>query len=388
MCPDREKDVLNLWFNNIEGLGAARRRYLREIFGDIRNIYDATETQLRQLVQDDKTVQMLLKSQDLSVSEKYLEELTKREIKIVYPGHPYYPDRLMHIYDAPDILYVKGILRREEHIYNRSIGIVGSRNPDVYGREMASMFARKLAEKGCIVVSGMARGIDSAVHRGALEAGGYTVAVLGCGINVTYPPENAELYHEICHHGAVISEHGLNVRPAPGLFPIRNRIISGLSDGILVVEARKKSGSLITADCALEQGRQVYAVPGRAYDLNSEGTNNLIKQGALCVTDPEEILQDLNGDMRSDSDEETGRKPEEIIGISDEYRENDNDVIKNSLAPAEKMVYSCLSLEPMYIDDIIGASGIGITGAISTLYSLEEKGIIKQPIRGYYIITV
>ena len=197
------------------------------------------------------------------------------------------------MFDPPDILYVKGILSKKLNIYNMNIGVVGARNASVYGRELASFFGRELAKEGINIISGLALGIDGMSHRGALYAGGYTVGVLGCGIDVIYPRENAELFFEMYKNGAVISEYGPGVIPNPGFFPIRNRIISGLSDGLLVVEARKKSGSLITADLALEQGKQVYAIPGRITDKSSECTNNLIRQGAMCVVSPKEIIEDL-----------------------------------------------------------------------------------------------
>lgn len=385
MCIDRKSILLNLWFCNIEGVGVKTRRKLREEFGELKDIFCASEKELLPVLQDVNIVNRILESRDMEKLEKHLCELESRNIQVLYPGHPDYPERLCHIYDPPDILYIKGIIRPQSHIHNRSIGIVGARKPDIYGREMAGMFARKLAAYGCTIVSGLARGIDSAAHRGALEAGGHTIAVLGCGINVTYPPENAELYHEIEKNGAIISEYGLGISPHPGFFPMRNRIISGLSDGVLVVEAKEKSGSLITADSALEQGRQVYALPGRAYDQNSVGTNNLIKQGAICVTEPEEILKDMNiGEWNHNMDLQI-----ELMSTKDDADEKNMEIVtKNSLAPMEKMVYSCLSLEPMYIDDIIQRSGIGITNVISTLYGLEERGIIKQPVRGYYILAV
>lgn len=379
---DREEILFNLWFNGIGGVGAGLRRRLRQHFENIRSIYCASEQELKRALGKEKAAASILSDRDMSRHERELAALEERDIQVLYPGHPEYPSCLSHIYDPPDILYVRGILRSEDHIY-RSIGIVGSRRPTVYGREMASMFARGLVKQNCAVISGMASGIDSAAHRGALEAGGYTVAVLGCGINVTYPAENTELYRDIlAGGGAIVSEYGLNVKPHPAYFPVRNRIISGISDGVFVVEAKRESGSLITADCALEQGRQVYALPGRALDKNSEGTNNLIKQGALCVTEPEEIVFDLTGV----TPKETEKKGEAECYMGESGAKLQT--AKKSLAPMEKKVYSCLSLEPMYIDDIIQFSGIGITGVISTLYSMEEKGIIKQPIRGYYIIAV
>lgn len=373
---DRELALLHLWFTNIPEVGIKTRKLLRTKLGTVESVYNASGEMLLELIGNEKIVNNIINSPDIEYYDGYLRRLEKNNIRIIYPGHPSYPDKLTHIYEPPDILYVRGILRDEHHIHNnnienKSIGIVGSRNPDIYGSELAFKFAGELAKNKITIVSGLARGIDSQAHRGAIEKGGYTIAVLGCGINITYPQENVKLYHDIEENGAIVSEYGLDVSPNPGYFPLRNRIISGLSDGVLVVCAQKRSGSLITADCALEQGRQVYAIPGRLLDEKSAGTNNLIKQGAMCVTTPDDILNDMymgEGNVVSLDNEET--------------------VVKNVLAPMEKKVYSCLGLEPMYIDDIIQCCNIGITNAISTLYGLEEKGMIKQPIRGYYIVAL
>lgn len=372
---DRELALLHLWFTNIPEVGIKTRKLLRTKLGTVESVYNASGEMLLELIGNEKIVNNIINSPDIEYYDGYLRRLEKNNIRIIYPEHPSYPDKLTHIYEPPDILYVRGILWDEHHIHNnienKSIGIVGSRNPDIYGSELAFKFAGELAKNKITIVSGLARGIDSQAHRGAIEKGGYTIAVLGCGINITYPQENVKLYHDIEENGAIVSEYGLDVSPNPGYFPLRNRIISGLSDGVLVVCAQKRSGSLITADCALEQGRQVYAIPGRLLDEKSAGTNNLIKQGAMCVTTPDDILNDMymgEGNVVSLDNEET--------------------VVKNVLAPMEKKVYSCLGLEPMYIDDIIQCCNIGITNAISTLYGLEEKGMIKQPIRGYYIVAL
>lgn len=372
---DRELALLHLWFTNIPEVGIKTRKLLRTKLGTVESVYNASGEMLLELIGNEKIVNNIINSPDIEYYDGYLRRLEKNNIRIIYPGHPSYPDKLTHIYEPPDILYVRGILWDEHHIHNnienKSIGIVGSRNPDIYGSELAFKFAGELAKNKITIVSGLARGIDSQAHRGAIEKGGYTIAVLGCGINITYPQENVKLYHDIEENGAIVSEYGLDVSPNPGYFPLRNRIISGLSDGVLVVCAQKRSGSLITADCALEQGRQVYAIPGRLLDEKSAGTNNLIKQGAMCVTTPDDILNDMY------------MGEENVVSL-----DNEETVVKNVLAPMEKKVYSCLGLEPMYIDDIIQCCNIGITNAISTLYGLEEKGMIKQPIRGYYIVAL
>ncbi|MBQ9277050.1 MAG: DNA-processing protein DprA [Lachnospiraceae bacterium] len=392
---NKERDILNLWFNNIEGIGAILRRKLMTKFGSIENILSASSILLEEIVGANKAVQITA-SHNMSYAHELYEELKEKKISIVYPGAEDYPVKLLNMFDPPDILYVKGILSKKLNIYNMNIGVVGARNASVYGRELASFFGRELAKEGINIISGLALGIDGMSHRGALYAGGYTVGVLGCGIDVIYPRENAELFFEMYKNGAVISEYGPGVIPNPGFFPIRNRIISGLSDGLLVVEARKKSGSLITADLALEQGKQVYAIPGRITDKSSEGTNNLIRQGAMCVVSPKEIIEDLNG-IVTEEKYKSGNKElksgnnklyNDNVDLADEFKENIEVLNKNSLAPAEKMLYSCLSLEPTYIDDIIDKLRMSVSDTISLLYNMEEKGLIKQPLKGYYIISV
>lgn len=387
---DREELLFNLWFTNIPAIGLRRRAALRKHFGSVEKIYGATYAELRRVLPSDELVNNIIASRNPDTVKRFFDELVRLKIKAVFPGHPLYPDKLINIYDAPDILYLRGIMWDEDHIHNNksrpSIGIVGSRNPDAYGRELSEYFARELAAQGVIVISGLARGVDSAAHRGAIKGGGYTIAVLGCGLNITYPPENAALYNEIEQSGVIVSEYRPDVMPSAGNFPARNRIISGMSDGVLVVQAKKRSGSLITADCALEQGRQVYAIPGRALDPCYEGGNNLIKQGAYCVTAPQEILDDICMSKGIYNMCELSGCDRQMISVQTHDGEARDD--KNILAPMEKKVYSCLGLEPMYIDDIIQHCDIGITGVISTLYGLEEKGKIRQPVRGYYIIAL
>ncbi len=322
------------------------------------------------------------RAMEVLVKEKQVNELTN-EVRIIEKGSEEYPSKLLQIHNPPKKLYVKGILPKSLNLTTRNIAIVGSRDMSTYGKEMARMLARDLAKSGINVISGLARGIDGQAHRGALEGGGYTLGVLGCGINNVYPKENFELFYEMKNRGGIISEYEPDMPGLPKNFPERNRIISGLSDGVIVVEAKKKSGSLITAEYALEQGKQVYAVPGRAFDKNSEGTNNLIKMGAICVTCAEDILWDLNGG-------ELCRSKDIFIEEDDEKTERKavNQRKKHNIDEQEKIIYDFLDLEPKYIDDIIQKSGMGITNTISTLYLMEEKNIIKQPIKGYYIISV
>lgn len=260
--------------------------------------------------------------------------------------------------------------------YNQSVAIVGARNADTYCKETTRIFARELAKAGIQIVSGLARGIDGQAHRGCLEAGGYTIAVLGCGINVTYPRENIELFAQIEERGLILSEYCLDVPPLAFQFPLRNRIISGLSDGVLVSCAKKKSGSLITADLALDQGKQVYALPGRVLDAFSEGTNHLIQMGAMCVTRPKDILLDLWGEERLNMDDVSGA----ASGSAEKQSET-----RDNLTTAERTVYDLLGLDPVHVDDVIAQARLGVSTTISVLYELERRNVIKQPVRGYYI---
>lgn len=377
-----EETICALWLNEIKGISLRNKKTLIEYFMSFQSVYQATKEDYEKagFLEWFDTIE---NQKNLEFARQHYDKLYERGIQVIHFNHSFYPVKLKQIYDPPIVLFVKGIIRENLRIHNRCIGIVGARTPSVYGSQMANYFAENLAKHNYSIISGLARGVDGIAHKGALLANGYTVAVLGCGINVTYPKEHVNLYAQIEENGAIISEYGLDVAPLTANFPRRNRIISGLSDGILVIEAKKKSGSLITADCALEQGRQVYAIPGRISDRNSEGTNNLIKQGAMCVTDIEDIIFDMEGSA------DDGQMVMMLKGDSMELSVCDTiDNKKNALAPIEKMVYSCLSLDPVYIDDIIQKAGIGITKVISVLYELERKGFVSQPLKGYYIVTL
>ena len=209
---------------------------------------------------------------------------------VVAPGEPGFPGPLREIPDPPQVLYIKGSWLAEDET---AVAIVGSRHASLYGQEVAQQLAYELAVRGVTVVSGLARGIDAAAHRGALDAGGRTLAVLGHGLSMVYPPEHDALAGRIVESGALLSEYPMRAEPAPWNFPRRNRLISGLSLGVVVVEAAHRSGALITADAALAQGRDVFAVPGKIHALNSEGTHALLKQGARLVTSVQDILEEL-----------------------------------------------------------------------------------------------
>lgn len=361
-----EKILYRLWLSSIPGVGRKIRNKLRMEFGDDFGVYTAAYDDIAKISGDEKADKIYY-SKGIDRVHKLLEKYKSRDIDIICPWDERYPRRLLDIDDAPDILYYQGKYNDIIQDKNNCIGIVGSRMNDSYGKEISYRISYDLASKNICIISGLARGIDSFSHEGALDAGGYTVGVLGCGINVTYPREKINLFCRMRESGLIISEYGLDVPPENWHFPERNRIISGLSDGVLVVQAKEKSGSLITVDFALEQGKQVYAIPGRLYDPNSAGTNNLIRQGACCVTNANDIIFDIQGIYEDDS-----------CALAD----------KKLLAPAEKIVYSCLSLEPKSIDVIVAECRLPVSEAINILYNMEANGVIKQPDRGYYIITI
>lgn len=366
--------IKHLWLNNVDGIDATHIVKLKRELGNVWNIYDSSEKMLGKIVSEHLARKIVHSKGGSKITELY-HRLEDKGVSIVYPEKSQYPYKLRHIYVPPQLLYVKGRIKSSLNEYNKTIGMVGSRNPSVYGKGICRYFSEGLAKAGFNIVSGLARGIDGIAHKAALDNGGYTVGVLGSGINVAYPRSNIEIYAQIEQNGAIISEYGLDVPPNPWQFPIRNRIISGLSDGVLVVEARSESGSLITADHALEQGRIVYSVPGRILDKSSEGNNNILREGAICVTKPEDIIEDMIGCTSL----ETYSK--ERQSLDDAHKTKD-------LSSEEKLIISVLNLDPMYIDEIMQKTHLGITKTISLLYLLEEKGLIKQPNKGYYILHI
>jgi DNA processing protein len=270
------------------------------------------------------------------------------------------------------VLYIRGEIREDDRL---AIGLVGARYPSLYGLSMAERLARDLAAREFTIVSGLARGIDSASHRGALKAGGRTIAVLGSGVDRIYPPENKKLADEIINNGAVISEYPMGTIPDRVNFPKRNRIISGLSLGVCVVEAAQRSGSLITSTFALEQGRLVFAVPGRADSVKSEGTHNLIKEGAILVQDVEDIIKEI----------------EPMLGglklIQDKTALAKSPLRNPSLPENEAMVLKFISREGLHIDELISKSKLlpGIVNAC--LLKLQLKGLIKECPGKIYILA-
>lgn len=303
------------------------------------------------------TIDKIRKSKEIEVYYKIYEYLKNEKIKFILYNDKEYPERLKYIYSPPVGFFVKGIIPNIEN----SIAIVGARKATEYGKTVSYKFAYELASRGIVVISGMARGIDGASHRGAIAADGKTIAVLGSGFKNIYPKEHKELFYNICDNGCVITEYFPDMQPLAYNFPERNRIISGLSKYILVVEAGEKSGSLITVDFALEQGKDVFAVPGNIFSYASFGPNKLIKEGAKPVTSVDDILEeyDLFSIVKDDN-----------IKLSNED---------------EKRIMELLNNGGMNIESILGSLNINNQNIITALTSLECKGYIKRASPNYYI---
>lgn len=334
---------------------------------------------------------------EFSQAQESHAKLAERNIRFVTPFDAEYPEKLKEIYDYPMGLFVRGQLPEPE---KPSVAIVGARSCSAYGEQVAEEFARMLASEGVQIISGLALGIDGAAHRGALKNCGIvngagqravgdgtstgsrhltdvtgaadidrtafsTFGVLGCGVNICYPSVNYRLYEAMLEHGGILSEYPLDTRPAARNFPMRNRIISGLSDAVLVVEARERSGSLITAELALEQGRDVFAVPGRVTDPLSSGCNFLIQQGAHMAISPNDILEYL------------GMKCQKELII------HEKDV--NGLAKKEKMLYHCLDFRPRHLDEILKKSGLSVGECMGILMELEFGGYVSRTANQYYV---
>jgi DNA processing protein len=284
-----EKDLICM-IHSIKGMGNRRIWKIRHEFGSFANFIKSDVSYIQSVLSlsDQTTHEMQQKIKE--GPDNIIKKMKANDIQISCFDEDTYPLMLRSIHNPPYILYYRGDILTAAQF---CIAVVGSRITSNYGKIVARKLSREMAESGTVVVSGMARGIDTEAHWGAIEGGGTTIAVLGSGLNVVYPPENLRLFREITSKGLVISEFPVDTQPEPAHFPMRNRVIAGLSRGVIVVEAGEKSGALITADFALEQGREVFAVPGAITSRTSTGTNNLIKQGAKLVTSMQDILEEF-----------------------------------------------------------------------------------------------
>lgn len=360
-----------LCLNMIKGLGPVKIRRLIEHFKKPKDILSAGVNKLRNVEGIDEILAGSIRSHSKEVplekELKLIKELGLRILSILDDG---YPKNLKETYDPPVIIYVKGIIKKEDDL---SISIVGTRQPSYYGLSQAEKFSYVLASRGITVVSGMARGVDSASHKGALKAGGRTIAVLGSGLGIIYPSENRELFERISANGAVISEFPIKTPPNRENFPRRNRIISGLSLGTLVVEAAKNSGSLITARFALEQNREVFALPGNVSSSGSIGTNKLIKEGAKLVEGIEDIIEEI----------EPFRK---LVEKKKANKETGPDF--SALDIKERLFVKALSNDnPAHLDQIIADLNLPAGELIALAARLELRGLIKQLPGKFFVCT-
>ena len=345
--------------NLVDGLGSVSYRNLIKKFHSPDQVFKAPLKDLETFGGIRRKVAEKIKNFRKNAEvEHELDLIEQHRVTLVTFVEDNYPAHLLHIYDPPPFLYVKGELRQEDSL---SVAVVGSRFASHYGKSSAESISRDLAQEGLTVVSGMARGIDTSAHRGALAAGGRTLAVLGCGIAINYPMENKQLKEAIADQGAVLSEFPMSASPASSHFPMRNRIISGLSLGVVVVEASHRSGSLITARLALEQGRDVFAVPGSIDSLRSRGTHKLIKDGAKLVEDARDIITELLPQMKTRPRSAASSRKKETL-LNEEAR----------------CILDALGQNQLQIDRIITETGLQSNRIAAILLDLELQGIVRQ----------
>jgi DNA processing protein len=357
-CPSDQK-LGWLALSLIPGLGSVGIKTLVTRFGAPETVFHASPGELESVEGLRKEIAGRISRREFSADpSKVARKIEKLGVKILTYGDAEYPPLLREIHDPPMLLFLKG---KEIPPNNTFISVVGSRNPTPYGLTTAEEIAQGLARRGLGIVSGMARGIDSAAHWGCLGGKGFTVAVLGTGIDIIYPASNKKLFEAITEHGTVITEFPLGTPPEPKNFPIRNRIISGLGKGIVVVEATKNSGSLITANLGLEQGREVFAVPGSVHSFKSMGCHYLIKQGARLVESSDDILDEL--------------------GLNYPFTKK-TDTLKESPIPimedTERIIYEIIGDFPLHIDQIARQGGLEPGNVSSTLMKMELKGLVRQ----------
>lgn len=374
-----EKQILYwLWLTTCRGISAKDITALMEQFDTVEEIY--AEKDFSHVSDIKPTARRSLENKSLKRAESVLDACGKKNITILTYDDINYPDSLRVIPNPPYVLYLRGEIMNWDRLLG--IGVVGTRSCDRYGIEVTRKLAGELAENGVTVIAGMARGIDTVAARAALDAGNKTIAVLGCGADIVYPPENKKIMQEIIENGAVISEYPPGALPLPAHFPWRNRIISGLSRGVLVTEAPKRSGALITANAALEQGKDVFAVPGSIFAKNCEGTNALLAGGAKAVYSAQGILEEYTFEIeRLNITKPTGIK--RILHgsgekVNNEIRLSPDDKRFSGLSEDEKKIIMLLIDSNMHIDDIARRSGIDAAKLATVLAMLEFGGHIQK----------
>jgi DNA processing protein len=370
------KEDIQYWLalKFIDELGSVGIKNLIDAYGSPKAVFSAPGNDLVNVHRiSKKLARRITEFDNWERVERELELAAAADVSVISARDPLYPQTLLNIYDFPPVLYVKGDLSEEDI----PVAVIGSRMASTYGKFMTERLCRELALNGITVVSGMARGIDSAAHRGSLTGKGRTIAVLGSGIDVIYPPENKKLYEKIWKNGAVISEFPFHTQPKGPHFPARNRIISGLSLGVVVVEATERSGSLITARLGLEQGKEVFAVPGSIDSPGSKGTHKLLKEGAKLVESVYDILEEIIPQVPINRSVKKSEK--------DVHMEQHGDTIHMShhgdvdrFCEEEKTILKIIGKEPIYADNIIALSGFPPSDVLRILLSLELEGHIEQ----------
>ncbi|MDR1801349.1 MAG: DNA-processing protein DprA [Lachnospiraceae bacterium] len=383
-----------VWFAHIKNVGPSKKRKLRELYPDAKELYDHKGFTGKNIMWlGNKEVAGINEAQKKD-PEALCDNLIRKDIRLVTCRMETFPRRLKEISNAPYALFYKGNMV-EDNL--NSAAIVGSRSCTSYGEREALNYGEALARAGFQVISGMAKGIDGAGQRGALR-GGRSFGILGCGVDICYPQQNKGLYEELCRYGGVISEYAPGEPPLPANFPARNRIISAFSDVVLVMEAKGKSGSQITVDFALEQGKDIYALPGPVSCAHSKGCHILIKQGAGILISPEDLISDLlfadYVTVSSDNSNQTVNKESERIkqktgNPSPEYltetSEGNSPDIKNFLESTESMVYSFLDFFPKGVGQLASETKLSIPDLLEGLSGLELKGLVRELGAGHYI---
>jgi len=341
-------------FNLVRGIGAVRFQKIQTFFGDLSIAWNAPAEAFREAGLPERPLRNLINLRNQTDLDQLYDSILEKGVQVLTMADAGYPRLLQEINQSPPVLYVKGQLAPEDA---SSIAIVGTRRVTDYGQQVTRDTSIFLAGHGLTIVSGLARGVDGLAHQHALNTGGRTIAVLGSGVDVIYPPEHRKLAEAICEHGAVISDYPMGTKPEGINFPPRNRIISGLSLATIVVEAGERSGALITADFALEQGREVFAVPGNVLSPASRGTNRLIQKGACAMTSPQDILDVLD------------------LSTAEVYK------AARQALPAdttEAKILQVMDYEPIHIDEICNETGLAIEKVSAALTMLELKGLIQH----------
>lgn len=348
-------------FHRIPGVGSATLLALREAFGSLDEAWHASPADLRAVGLSERAADSIAESRRAIYPDREMEQIRRAGVSVLTIDDDRYPRLLRETAHAPAVLYLRGSI---EIVDELAIGIVGTRKATPYGADMARRFAVDLARSGVTIVSGLALGVDTVAHHAALDGGGRTLAVLGSGLDIIYPSRNRKLAERVINEGALISEYPLGTKPDARNFPARNRIISGLSRGVLVVEAPIKSGALITASFAGDQGRDVYAVPGSARSSASAGCHALIRDGATLVTSAADILEELAVDAVRAAVQTRLEIPE---------------------SAQERSLYELIGADPRHVDELCNESGIAIQETSGVLLALELKGLVRQHGAGYYV---